>query len=75
MAGSTQNPLLMVVDDDDPTRMMASEFLTQAGFDVVDFECGTSALENLFEHSPDFCLLYTSPSPRDKRQTRMPSSA
>ena len=22
-----------------------------------------------------FCLLYTSPSPRDKRQTRMPSSA
>ena len=24
---------------------------------------------------PDFCLLYTSPSPRDKRQSRMPSSA
>ena len=23
----------------------------------------------------DACLLYTSPSPRDKRQTRMPSSA
>ena len=22
-----------------------------------------------------YCLLYTSPSPRDKRQTRMPSSA
>ena len=22
-----------------------------------------------------FCLLYTSPSPRDKRQSRMPSSA
>ena len=26
------------------------------------------------EHS-DICLLYTSPSPRDKRQSRMPSSA
>ena len=26
--------------------------------------------------APDlFCLLYTSPSPRDKRQSRMPSSA
>ena len=25
--------------------------------------------------SPIFCLLYTSPSPRDKRQSRMPSSA
>ena len=24
---------------------------------------------------PDGCLLYTSPSPRDKRQSRMPSSA
>ena len=27
-----------------------------------------------FEHIKD-CLLYTSPSPRDKRQSRMPSSA
>ena len=26
-------------------------------------------------HSNDICLLYTSPSPRDKRQSRMPSSA
>ena len=25
--------------------------------------------------SSSFCLLYTSPSPRDKRQSRMPSSA
>ena len=24
---------------------------------------------------PSYCLLYTSPSPRDKRQSRMPSSA
>ena len=26
-------------------------------------------------HSGNICLLYTSPSPRDKRQSRMPSSA
>ena len=26
-------------------------------------------------HDVDICLLYTSPSPRDKRQSRMPSSA
>ena len=25
--------------------------------------------------NPEICLLYTSPSPRDKRQSRMPSSA
>ena len=33
---------------------------------------------NLVRFKPDavyFCLLYTSPSPRDKRQSRMPSSA
>ena len=30
---------------------------------------------NIFETSPHLCLLYTSPSPRDKRQSRMPSSA
>ena len=27
------------------------------------------------ESEPPICLLYTSPSPRDKRQSRMPSSA
>ena len=30
---------------------------------------------NLYQNKPKTCLLYTSPSPRDKRQTRMPSSA
>ena len=34
-------------------------------------------LEVIYEETPSFntCLLYTSPSPRDKRQSRMPSSA
>ena len=36
----------------------------------------TSSLENtLLVGDFLFCLLYTSPSPRDKRQSRMPSSA
>ena len=29
----------------------------------------------VIEHTIKVCLLYTSPSPRDKRQSRMPSSA
>ena len=29
----------------------------------------------IFFGKPNTCLLYTSPSPRDKRQSRMPSSA
>ena len=34
----------------------------------------TTLLKSYHEHNKD-CLLYTSPSPRDKRQSRMPSSA
>ena len=30
---------------------------------------------DLVDHAYNGCLLYTSPSPRDKRQSRMPSSA
>ena len=39
----------------------------------------TSSFENTIKDytvtHPSTCLLYTSPSPRDKRQSRMPSSA
>ena len=35
-----------------------------------------SALDSLINHCRDeFCLLYTSPSPRDVEESRMPSSA
>ena len=40
------------------------------------FACWSLAeQENLIAQLADICLLYTSPSPRDKRQSRMPSSA
>ena len=35
-----------------------------------DVKLASDALKKLYD-----CLLYTSPSPRDKRQSRMPSSA
>ena len=44
-------------------------------------ESGFKNLEDLslqvagFQHSSQGCLLYTSPSPRDQRGSRMPSSA
>ena len=34
-----------------------------------------NTLENAHKANVNICLLYTSPSPRDKRQSRMPSSA
>ena len=36
---------------------------------------GRTMTARMAEGLPQVCLLYTSPSPRDKRQSRMPSSA
>ena len=35
----------------------------------------TLTAKRILQNDLDYCLLYTSPSPRDKRQSRMPSSA
>ena len=43
--------------------------------DVFQTGSGTSSNMNVNEVISNRCLLYTSPSPRDKRQSRMPSSA
>ena len=63
------------------SRTMFAALLTQLE-DVLDPQAFFVAktLEqrqrhNKFEDTPYSCLLYTSPSPRDKRQSRMPSSA
>ena len=48
----------------------------QSGADSFVFALGYEADRvRDFEDDVDTCLLYTSPSPRDKRQSRMPSSA
>ena len=40
-----------------------------------DFKCDFLGLSSYQGTQSQGCLLYTSPSPRDKRQSRMPSSA
>lgn len=57
MASSSAQPLVMVVDDDDPTRMMATEFLSQAGFSVVDYPGADAALSELESQNPDLIVL------------------
>ena len=42
--------------------------------DIVDPEDAEPLKEDVVDLG-ELCLLYTSPSPRDKRQSRMPSSA
>ena len=47
--------------------------VTNAALRTVDFKGGLD--KYLLSAKSRNCLLYTSPSPRDKRQSRMPSSA
>ena len=42
---------------------------------IAAIEDATTADIDINVMGPETCLLYTSPSPRDKRQSRMPSSA
>ncbi|GAB5867645.1 hypothetical protein JMUB7532_27620 [Staphylococcus aureus] len=43
---------------------------------IRDSVIGMAKLKTVkVQEKPDFCLLYTSPSPRDMRRSRMPSSA
>ena len=60
-----------------------TDTLTQEQIDALKLKC-ENAIENEevkqaiwppSEQDTSGCLLYTSPSPRDKRQSRMPSSA
>ena len=45
--------------------------------DIIQFGCGVGVtIEKLCElYGSKSCLLYTSPSPRDRQKSRMPSSA
>ena len=72
-ATDTATVTLTVEPDSDP----ATNDDPVAGNDLAVAPVGTPATTNLLANDtdPNGCLLYTSPSPRDKRQSRMPSSA
>ena len=57
-----------------PGMVMMAEPLFRALDDIIEKFGGTEGLKVLFP-SPQGCLLYTSPSPRDLSTSRMPSSA
>ena len=57
-------------------KLNIADFIKPKVFDVrkkLPFK--DNSIEGCFSHMLYCCLLYTSPSPRDKRQSRMPSSA
>ena len=49
--------------------------LEARGFDVTGVDASAKMIELARRNHPNGCLLYTSPSPRDRQKSRMPSSA
>ena len=76
---------IALIDDDRNILTSLSIALEKEGFKVQTYLDGESALIGLTRTPPDLaivdikmpkiCLLYTSPSPRDRTRSRMPSSA
>ena len=61
-----------ICDGPEEVRKKVREIL-RAGAEVIKV-CSTGGVGSPTDH-PNFCLLYTSPSPRDRTRSRMPSSA
>ena len=53
------------------TRQLREPFVESAGLGITDRGLKLQKDPN----TPNTCLLYTSPSPRDRTRSRMPSSA
>ena len=76
------NAEFVFVDDGSKDKTVA-RLIEVAGFDtrtrIVEFRRNfgqTAAMAAGFDYAEgDICLLYTSPSPRDRQKSRMPSSA
>ena len=59
---------------DPGTNIMGYGLIQSSKNNIELIQYGVLNLKKLNDHTKN-CLLYTSPSPRDKRQSRMPSSA
>ena len=59
-------------------KKLGQLFCNKSAKDIIEMlisECEKQKVKIKIETKINTCLLYTSPSPRDKRQSRMPSSA
>ena len=77
-------PLLLALDEGffSEEGLDASLHIGKGSLDAIpkvasgEFDMGSADINSLITwRDKNPCLLYTSPSPRDKRQSRMPSSA
>ena len=82
MSITTIYPIVVVVLQDETAVTWVEGEIRSSHDSIADLNSEVAQLErsiddaaNEDEASRYACLLYTSPSPRDKRQSRMPSSA
>ena len=77
---------ILVVDDDEGIRTLVKKYLNENNYLVTTANSAEDAFEKIQIIKFDLiildimmpgksCLLYTSPSPRDRTRSRMPSSA
>ena len=70
---STRKPLMYFDEEKGYNRELRYATNMQSPF--VDEQNGPVTLGHIVFEDGAFCLLYTSPSPRDRTRSRMPSSA
>ena len=49
--------------------------VVSSGTELAAIEVANTSVTDKLQNSSNICLLYTSPSPRDRTRSRMPSSA
>ena len=74
------NPAGIVIEEKMPRAMMMRQIASEVGFSETAFAVPQGDGWRVRYFSPESevpfcCLLYTSPSPRDRQKSRMPSSA
>ena len=70
--------VMEAIKDDESVRSVvvtAEGKVFCAGGDLKEFKAAGEELPDVVEAMLEDCLLYTSPSPRDRTRSRMPSSA
>ena len=55
--------------------LVSDALRTRQTWDCLQLDCPVEFMRALYYCGTDTCLLYTSPSPRDRTRSRMPSSA
>mgnify|MGYP003377724982 CR=1 FL=1 len=73
--GVDVHPIGLSIDLDAPPASTADAYLRLHLLSHRLVAPNTINLEGIFGVLPNVCLLYTSPSPRDRTRSRMPSSA